>query len=357
MLGESQIIVNNKLSGLGRDCIIHIDYATVRNVDTGYTSELMIESSGCMLDGVFRSFTDYVFFIQNNLIQHSGSCVSISNLVINSSRVRIQREDECFDAAIIDNMVVELNDNSYEFINETEQYAVQPATYIETNTAWSRNHLFKDSLIDIVSDSQNVHNSSIVNKFKYIYFKMKELTARAKRNGTIIDIELNKCYNIISLVYRNNSESCRLKLRDVLAYSKSQNGFIYNLTATETEIFRNVVIFIHSCVNEDHITDALTLLADNIVDCVEFGEIVCLTGRVTRMLNSILHLVDIHLEREEKYSCIEDAIPEMLKVCSNLYNSSKDKEITISEVKEILYKEFSWIDKKLIEEEVDEWGL
>lgn len=351
MLGDSQIIVNNKLSGLGRDCIIHVDYATIRNVDTGYIAELMIETTGCMLDGAFRSFKDYIFFIQNNLIQHSGSCVTTNNLVINSNRVRIQRGEECFEAVIIDNILVEMNETTY--VNRVQTVYRQDTT--EQNIT-SHNPpvkpVFKDSLVKIVSDSQNVHNSNIVNRFKYIYFKMKELIARARVNGSAIDMNLRSCHNIISLVYRNNSDSNRLKLKDVLTYSKAQNGFIHNLSANETDIFREVVIFIHTCVNEDYINDTLTLLADNIVDCVEQGEIVCLTGRVTRMLNSILHLVDIHLEKEEKYPTVKDAMPEMLKICSNL---SKDKEVTEVEVKEALCKEFSWLDRKLIEKEVDKW--
>lgn len=364
MLGDTQTIVGNRLSGLGRDCVIHVDYATVRNIENNTRSELMIESSGAMLNGLFHTFNSYVFFIQNNLIQHAGSCVTMNNLVINSNRVRIQRGEECFAAVIIDNVVVEPDER--DIINQRNiQHARQAqinrpqvqthATPVIFNTGLLLREASVDSLANIVSDSQNVHNSNIVSKFKYIYFKMLELIKRWRNNGSNVDISLQRCYDLLVLVYRNNSDGEREKLVRVMTYSKNQNGYIHNMKATENEIFRNVVIFIHTCVHDNYIEDTMKLLADSMLDCIENDAVVCLTGRVTRMLNAVLHLVDIHLEKKEKYATVEDARPEMLRICSEMYKTS-DK-VTAEDIKVAICKEFNWLDKKEVGEEVDSWNL
>lgn len=365
MLGQSQNIINNTLSGLdrnGKDCIIHIDYAIVKNTENNITEELVVESSGAVLNGVFHTFNSYVFFIQNNLIQHAGSCVTMNNLIINSNRVRIQRGEECLSAMIIDNVVVELDEQDRMGGNGREVNN-QPARQTQIVRPQTHTHLIPaifsvDSLANIVSDSQNVHNSNIVNKFKYIYFKMLELINRWRNNGSNINISLQRCYDLLVIVYRNNSDDDREKLARVLTYSKNQNGYIYNLKATENEIFRNVVIFIHTCVHDNYIEDTLKLLADSMLDCIENDAVVCLTGRATRMINAVLHLVDIHLEKKEKYATVKDARPEMLRICSDMYKFSENiDKVTAEDIKVAICKEFNWLDKNEVDDEVESWNL
>ncbi len=358
MLGDSVYIVNNKLFGLGDDCVIHIDYAYITNTQTNELQSLVLERTGCCLNGSFRAFSDYVFFIQNNLIQHSGHCVTMDNLQINSEHVRIQRGEECKRAVIINNVLTETDET-------TGLNSLTRNIYInENNNNINRARVFNPivdtrlltpttSLSKIARDSQGVHDSNVVNKFKFSYAKMIELIKRNCSQSYYNNFSLDLVYSTIKDAYRNKSNESKEKLEKVLVYSKNQNGFVYNLQSTEVEVLKNVVVYILNCVNQQYQSDTFILLCDNMLDCIEHEMIVCLTGRVTRMLNSVYHFIDIHLSMKDKYSTVADARKEMLRIVMEMFNANKSAD----EIRKHIYKEFDWLSIEELETEVNSWKL
>lgn len=366
MLGIDEIIVNNKLTtGLG-EFIIHIDHAVVTNTLSNTYFNICLESTGATVDGVFRTFRDYVFFIQNNLMQHSGMCISYNNLVMNSRRVRLENsEGNITRAAIVDNVLIQLRPGEeYDFVPNALLDPVEPIIpRINANIP-----VVESSLREIARNGQNVHNSTVVLKFKTLYEKLMEQLLDAVNTYDINNFSIDSAYiNLMNNSGYNNSIFCykntKLKtLMNVLEHSKKQNGFIFNMDETEGNIFKHIILYINNCVEQSYKADTFKLLADNMIDCLENGGIVCLTGRITRMLNSVEHLVSYKDESDDESdegnkknssSCIDDIRQEMLAKAMVMFNS----EFKISDIKEALSLDYPNVDKDNLNTEIDSWNL
>jgi len=351
MIGNSERIINNIISTNEYERKINIDYATITNLDNNEISELVLESTGASLNGSFRLFSDYVFFIQNNLIQHSSLCISMNNLVINSNHVRIENNGVITHALIENNVLIELTEEEV-IANGFDR------NVLENNRAQAVNNNFSANVnyINISSlskDTQNVHNSFIVSKLCYIYFKILELIQRNTQLSHRSNISLDYCKNILLDKYRNKDSESKEKLNRVICFIIAQNGYIYNLKQTETQILINIVLYILNCVNAEMQNDIFMLLCDCLVDCLEYDTVVCLTGRVNRMINSVEYLVSVHLSKKEKYPSIKEAREEMLRIAMKLYNSGKEmKDIYFN-----IIEEFNHLDRADIVKEIDSWNL
>lgn len=359
MLGRDETIVNNKLTtGLG-EYTIHIDHANVTNTLSNTSFNICLESSGATVDGVFRLYRDYIFFIQNNLMQHSGMCISFNNLVMNSRRVRLENsEGRITRAVIVDNVLIQLRDGEeYDFGPNAPPDPVEPIVpRINANRP-----VVETSLRTISRDSQNVHNSTVALKFKTLYDKILE---HLSKTITEYDITIFSIYSAYTNLIINSGISDTYKRRtlsNVLDYSKNQNGFIYNLNDTEGNIFKHIILYINNCIEPIYRDDTFKLLADNMIDCLENDVIVCLTGRITRMLNSIEHLVsdvdekikdDTELKKNNS-SCIDDIRQEMLAKAMTLFNN----KVQLNEIKKTISLDYPNIDKNILNIEINSWEL
>lgn len=365
MLGQDETIINNKINTGLDDYIIHIDHAVITNTLSNISFNICLESTGATVDGVFRSYKDYVFFIQNNLMQHSGMCVSFNNLLINSRRVRLENNDgNIIRAVIVDNILIPLKEGEeYDF---GQNAPPEPVIMPQNNRI--RNVPVKEySLEEISNDRQNVHNSTIVHKFKTLYEKIINHINKVVSKNDIDNFSIDDAYtNLMSNSGFNNSILCynnkKLKtLSNILEYSKKQNGFIYNLNDNECNIFKYVIIYINNCVDSSYKADTFKLLANNMLDCLENNSIVCLTGRITRMLNSIEHLVscdkykidDDCNDKQNNSININDIRQEMLAKAMVMFNNN----LKISDIKEAIMLDYPNIDKECLRSEIDSWDL
>jgi hypothetical protein len=365
MLGRDETIVNNKMNTGLDDYTIHIDHAVITNTLSNTSFNICLESSGATVDGVFRTFRDYVFFIQNNLMQHSGMCISFSNMLLNSRRVRLENnQGNITRAVIVDNVLIQLRaGEEYDFGPNAPPEPIMPVTPVRRIIDTVR----ESSLREIARNGQNVHNSTVVLKFKTLYEKILKHIKRVVSDYDIDNFSIDSAYtNLINnsglnsfLCYKNT----KLKtLMNILEYSKKQNGFIYNLDDNECSIFKHIIIYINNCVEPSYRADTFKLLADNMIDCIEHDVIVCLTGRITRMLNSIEHLVsekdDKEKDKEEddteiKKTNVDDIRQEMLAKAMTMFNN----KFQLSEIKEALYLDYPNVDKDSLNTEIDSWNL
>lgn len=358
MLGLDETIVNNKLTtGLG-EYTIHIDHANVTNTLSNTSFNICLESTGATVDGVFRLYRDYIFFIQNNLMQHSGMCISFNNLVMNSRRVRLENsEGRITRAVIVDNVLIQLRDGEeYDFGPNAPPDPVDLIIpIINTNR-----YVDESSLREISRNSQNVHNSTVVHKFKILYEKILKQLRESISIYDIDNFSIDSAYiNLISnsglnsfLCYKNT----KLKtLMNILEYSQNQNGFIYNLNDTEGNILKHIILYINNCVDQNYKADTFKLLADNMIDCLENNVIVCLTGRITRMLNSIEHLVSEKDEEIKKNISenIDDIRQEMLAKAMTMFNN----KVQLNEIKKTISLDYPNIDKNILNTEINSWEL
>lgn len=358
MLGGNETIVNNKINTGLDEYIIHIDHANVTNTLLNTSFNICLESTGATVDGVFRTYIDYVFFIQNNLMQHSGMCISFNNLVMNSNRVRLESSTgEITRAVIVDNVLIQLADGEvYDFGPNAPPDPVDLIIpIINTNR-----YAVESSLREISRNGQNVHNSTVVYKFKILYEKILKQLRESVSIYDIDNFSIDSAYtNLISnsglnsfLCYKNT----KLKtLMNILEYSQNQNGFIYNLNDTEGNILKHIILYINNCVDQNYKADTFKLLADNMIDCLENDVIVCLTGRITRMLNSIEHLVSEKDEEIKKNISenIDDIRQEMLAKAMTMFNN----KVQLNEIKKTISLDYPNIDKNILNTEINSWEL
>jgi hypothetical protein len=366
MLGLDETIVNNKFTTGLDNYIIHIDHAVITNTLANTSFNICLESMGATVDGVFRKYTDYVFFIQNNLMQHSGLCINFNNLVMNSRRVRLESSaGEITRAVIVDNVLIQLADGEvYDFGPNAPP---DPIDLIIPRINTNR-YVDESSLREISRNGQNVHNSTVVYKFKILYEKILKQLRESISIYDIDNFSIDSAYtNLISNSGLNSGlnsilnsflfyKQTKLKtLMNVLEYSKKQNGFIYNLNDTEGNILKHIILYINNCVDQNYKADTFKLLADNMIDCLENDVIVCLTGRITRMLNSIEHLVsenDGEIKKNISEN-IDDIRQEMLAKAMTMFNN----KVLLNEIKEALYLDYPKVDKSCLNTEIDSWNL
>lgn len=358
MLGLDETIVNNKINTGLDEYIIHIDHAVITNTLSNTSFNICLESTGATVDGVFRLYRDYIFFIQNNLMQHSGMCISFNNLVMNSRRVRLENsEGRITRAVIVDNVLIQLRDGEeYDFGPNAPPDPVDLIIpIINTNR-----YVDESSLREISRNGQNVHNSTVVHKFKILYEKILKQLRESISIYDIDNFSIDSAYiNLISnsglnsfLCYKNT----KLKtLMNILEYSQNQNGFIYNLNDTEGNILKHIILYINNCVDQNYKADTFKLLADNMIDCLENNVIVCLTGRITRMLNSIEHLVSEKDDEIKKNISenIDDIRQEMLAKAMTMFNN----KVQLNEIKKTISLDYPNIDKNILNTEINSWEL
>ncbi len=268
MLGARYRIIGNTLHDTesGLESEIHIDRALVTMF--GKTSEMILEQTGVTIASSFRAFNEYVFAIQNDLFQFSGMCVTMRAVSIQSDHVRIYTNGVLTRAVIRDNYLITDLDGIEIPIREPEP---APVVRIHVHAFTPQRDTSQRNLGNIARDGQNVHNSFILERFKELYDTIKihkgKLTWAQTKDA----------------ILRVNASN---DVWEVLEYMQFQDGFVSKFSENETCILSIVV----SCIQDNE--DKMKLLAGSIADCKERGIIVCLTGRVARVLNSVFHLYE-----------------------------------------------------------------
>jgi hypothetical protein len=151
-------------------------------------------------------------------------------------------------------------------------------SYINSNnTNLFRNN--KTEMINISNDSQNTHDVFILDYLVDIYdkiFKIIEFYI-IRGNGNFIehgeceiDI-LNKCY-----ILNKNIEV----ISEVLNYIRIHDGFLMRIQNTETEILK----IVWNLIRDEN--DLIEIFLDNLADNRSTYGFHCLTGRISRMLNT-----------------------------------------------------------------------
>lgn len=331
-LAVDYFIVGNKLTDLnsGRTHIIHIDHGYI--TIGAETHTFILETTGVTINNMFKSFSSYVFSIQNGLFQFSGMCYHISGIKINSTHVRVEGMGNM---SIIENIIQPLDTR------------IVPPELVVTRPE-GRNVIIppakEKTLSEISRSSQNVHDTFVLNKFMKVYNKLQNTLGWSDVCKAILgEHNISMFSRLVDGEFGDLAKliTPRTNLSDyliiVLAYIQNQNGYVFRFGATETEILSKIMYEIKDK------KDAIKILTDNLKDCVENHHIVCLTGRVSRMLNSIEYL----------YAGDEILASDCRQML--LSQASKIKYKSIDELVETLQRENPNVTK--LREEVIAWEL
>ncbi len=136
-----------------------------------------------------------------------------------------------------------------------------------------------------VSDSQNVHDSSIFNELN------GQIAQARNENVVIPNIELHTYRELcdwLKMKYENDPDKLE-KVHKVLRFTNENYpiGAINNVT--EQDLLQTLWQRSYHPENKSNANVIRESIADNIVDCVEGKNVVCITGRASKLWSSLAH--------------------------------------------------------------------
>jgi len=370
---------NNTLTHNGLEYEIHIDVGEV--IINGDKFTFSLESNNIHINGMCYHFDGYIFNIFNNFVKCRGSMYPITEFLINTNREgRIHINNNIHYLTIVDNVLtvgetrvyIPAENNvirQYNVIQnvEEEHHILQHNARLEHIRQFNlRNNIIngidpnrtpdmvqRDHMARLANDNQNVHDTFILNELKKILNKLQQKTKITKTmNQSLKEIENymnNKANNtIISKITQWFVPRRLTKINIILNYIKTSNGYIGTFGMRELEVLHIIWNAIYD--NED----LKHILYTNMLDMSNFGMMVCLTGRVTRMLDIFSGII------EEYTFETKNVREEMMNKCAKIRTDLNidDEEKLKEEIKKVLHKDYVESNIMTIDDfntEINEW--
>jgi len=133
------------------------------------------------------------------------------------------------------------------------------------------------------SDSQNVHDSSIHNDLKHQYQQVRN------ENAKVSDLQLktySDCCNWLKMRYQNDPVAYE-KINKTLSYLDNNYPISFMPDAHEQDILTTVWQRIHHPDNKKSFNQLRDALGEAVQDCVEGDHVVCLSGRLPKVWQSL----------------------------------------------------------------------
>lgn len=354
---ENKLLINDDLS-----YEINIDIGVVTINDESYNIKLESTNVSLMnkrIGEMVYYLSGYPFQICNKLIKIRGQMVHLENFILKVIHGRIRINNKYYSFIINNNIltiqnIIDYREYQMQNINNNiiEEFENNIVNNNNNNTIINNN--LQPDLKKISKDSQNVHDSYILNYLYDILEKIKKLT----NNEKSIDIVLNEITSYINLKqgYFNyikhkifNIENKGIK---ILNFMKKNNRYITKFRMTEMEILR----LVWNAIGNNN--DLKEIFYHNLLDIKNYNSYYCLTGRVTRIINTFSGII------ENKQINMTEIRKEMMNKCTiirnNLEKNNKnlDNELLKKEIKKELKKDY--VDSKILliedfNKELNEW--
>lgn len=396
---NDQIIINDNILQIGNDNNISNQYEI--NFDVGIVFiygeyyDIRLENSNVYVRNNLYLFGQYIFNISNNLVRCAGEVFHLNDFILKITQGRIKIKNKYHSFTVEDNIFnigpfvkhVDLpvntvnNDPYYNVFNKTysnrfyDSYntysnnTIPPAPslkYLANNSQNVHDNNMippAPSLTDLANNNQNVHDNYILAKLKNIIIDLLEKTKMTKTiKDTLYEIKKynirrqNKNKNFI-IYYWNSIFSNYNKANEVIEYIENSNGFLPMFNMTELQVLQLVW---NAIGNNDNLKEILYF---NILDMkISDNHYVCLTGKITRMLDIFNGMEDNNIEKNIIIN--KDAIRnEMMTKCAKIRNTLStdilyDDKLYKKEIKDRLY--IDYVDSKILTDiefniEINEW--
>jgi hypothetical protein len=370
--GNDFSIENNHLVHNKNIYKIDIDYG---NITLGSTRFIIImENSHISLINQDTNmetnyfFKDCLFYMNYNIINIQRLVYNVSDCNFEITRGRILINYDYYEFTMVNNKIhilnctILINNTFINNINEdntnVKNILLDTNTNHVNNTLLDTNHVNniksgdkkKSVLLEFTEDPQNVHRTDLLSHLvnKFILLEKRCTTIPHKKiNPYLIINEIDtyietlakkiSYYNKFLYLcnYKKNSNKSLFDfdiIYDVLYIISKTNGFIYRFNNHELYILTVVWI---NCTTDD----LKNILLENLKDMYlpHAGTTYCLTGRVSRMINTFEGI----LFNENKID-ISTIRSEILNKCSIIRNNNLD--ISIKElqqiIKDTMYKDY-----------------
>ncbi len=309
-------------------------------------------------------FKGYTFNIYRGMVQFRGEYLDIDNFVLNVVRGRYGAQ-----ACTIRNNILTIgNTNNYHnddltrvpLVPQLEEIQLQQQPVddyhnddlievmpVQDDEDWDIIYTTDRTLEELAADSQNVHDSFILNNLNDIIKKIQSKTTVTKTIDTCIE-------ELIMFIIGHKSIFDKTKAIQTLDYIKANNGYIKHFGMTEVQVLQLIWNTIY---DNNNLKD---ILFENIIDMnIQNGDNChCLTGRVSRMIDIFSGIIDDFSFRGVNYR------EEMLNKCAAIRAQLEAKGVNDINglYKTIMKKRLvaDYVDSKILSlidfnKEVDEW--
>ncbi len=259
-------------------------------------------------------------------------------------------------------------------------FAFMLLSFVQSNYLGRRRAAFRDVFIfafdgdnngrnaDLnVNDRQNVHNSTVT---KHLVDSINKLLKKEEDNK-VTPLPITQIYHEIRQYLISSTHEQSNKALDVLDYMNNLNGLHTSSGLREMEILRLVWQRMNHPVNENNLDDLKESILLQLADCKPNTVVMCVTGRVTRIIQSLQcvdaeGLVDlkplwaIKEEIENYFTNYADKLiermPENYQEAFNAINRTKDQEHLVDKFNKCLIKnlekrfKLSYLDTKILTE-------
>ena len=355
---------------------INIDIGTVIIYDINY--KIILESTNITSIDIKENtmtyyFNQYLFNISNNIVRFRGDFINLDKFILNVSLGRILINNNYHSFTIENNLLLIGTITNYNHIDLYNIIQNKPSTpnrnfddlliNRQLNQLYDNKNIDMFNLKDLYNDSQNVHNSYILNNLKKIINKLQQKTQITKTIDECLNeikkyINKRKSINSNFIMYYWNlifpTEDKAIKSVD---YIEKNNGYISIFEMYELQVLQLIWNTIY---NDENLKEILYF---NLIDMQHsYIKFYCLTGRVTR-------LIDIFSGVIEEFNFNKgDIRKEMMNKCAKIRNDLEKNDIeddlyttkgTLeNEIKKQLY--IDYVDSKILSidefnNELNEW--
>lgn len=350
---------------------IHIDEGTV--LIYRVLCNITLESTNITIDSKTYYFDQYSFKIwKSRVLFGREEIIDINQFILNVTRGRINILGKYYSFTINNNILtVGKRPNYSDFDLRFEQnvtrrqYVYESLLQINANRHRIPNDIeqefnlrhpqYNNHLKQIADNRQNVHDSYILNHLQQIIIKiifkteiiksidqtMEELTTYIIKRESKSKSWLSKIFKYIFNIIQIDSQTIK-----TIDYIKRNNGYINKFDMTELQVLQLIWNAIYN--NED----LKNILYLNIKDMYTNHAHVCLTGRVTRMIDIFSGINDEFTNNKKNLR------KEMLNRCAQIRKELDEDDDHQSIIKKRLMTEYVGGDILSLDEfnkEVEEW--
>lgn len=315
----------------------YIDTGRVTTFGDDYTFSL--EETGIIVNNGFHGFKSELFQIYMGMVHYRGVVYHLNKqFVLNVTRGRIFIDGVCRHFTVVDNvMSINMTGTAANIVPQRRRVLATPIRPTRTPVA------APVSLAAVAADMQNTHNTKILDNLYNILVAVK--------NKTQLVLTFDQCVvEIRNLIYE---EDTKRSIHDVsygmiiLNYIIQQYGYIDRFQMYEND----VLTLIWNAVRGDN--ELKKIFYQNFLSMYERDAVVCLTGRVSRMVDIFSGIINIKTN-------LDQIRVEMMNKCVAIRNIMKteDSEVLKEAIKKQMNKDYvesGILTKVECESELNEW--
>jgi hypothetical protein len=204
---------------------------------------------------------------------------------------------------------------NYDFLNpEIINNNIEQLEEINNNNRQNINHILLNR-----PNSQNIHDSGIVNSIKSSINKIKQ--------NTPIKINKEESFNQIKNIIQNYNIGNTKKIDAIKAldHINNINGYVSSINMNEKDVLNLIWNRINNTDDNNNKNIIIENLINELSECIENNSTVCTQGRISRLVDS-LNLIDKDVIIKDDITYRRELLNKASKIRNDIYEKLNDNE-------------------------------